>query len=249
MSTTRTGDSGAPNGHETANAKTVRLGFGCGNGSSLALLEVLKPLCDTCWRTLAHESVQPVFTEHLRPDFIPPQSADQLPPELRHKHSIQCLEFVQKMLLNCLSNSAHDCEPKPSPGVDWPRRILEIDEQVIKLVNFDSASMAGNLRRGILISSLPLTLRQAVYLCSYLGIAYIWIDALCILQGQTLDWEQEAQKMETVYCRSRITIIAASSTSCHSGFLDVDLESLARDLGLDTPFIQPPARLVARHEA
>lgn len=38
---------------------------------------------------------------------------------------------------------------------------------------------AKQLGRGILVSALPKTFRDAVNVCQQLGIFYIWIDALC----------------------------------------------------------------------
>ncbi|KAK0647208.1 heterokaryon incompatibility protein-domain-containing protein, partial [Cercophora newfieldiana] len=71
---------------------------------------------------------------------------------------------------------------------------------------------------GIPIHDLPLTIRQAVWITQYLGQRYIWVDSLCIIQDDNSDWEVEALKMATVYSMATVTIIAASSTSCHSGF-------------------------------
>ncbi|KAK4196250.1 heterokaryon incompatibility protein-domain-containing protein, partial [Triangularia verruculosa] len=81
-------------------------------------------------------------------------------------------------------------------------------------------------KAGVSMDKMPLTLQHAFTLCKLLGIGYIWIDALCILQAQDKndiraknDWEIESTKMEVVYSKSKLTIIAAAGTSCHSGFL------------------------------
>ena len=42
-----------------------------------------------------------------------------------------------------------------------------------------TAATVGHLRDGIKTSDLPTTFRDAVEVCRYLGIYYIWIDALC----------------------------------------------------------------------
>ncbi|GAB1320022.1 hypothetical protein MFIFM68171_10232 [Madurella fahalii] len=168
--------------------------------------------------------------------------------------SREWISFIRRQLRNCLSNQFHDCGPKPDPKTppQWPRRILKITNS-ITLVDFDSQTMAGEyaavsyswgersvlerrpplralastlqeLRSGIPASRLPLTLQQATRVCEHLGIGYIWIDSLCIIQDSPggRDWETEATKMETVYAMSKVTIIAGSSTSCHSGFFDVE---------------------------
>ena len=58
-----------------------------------------------------------------------------------------------------------------------------------------------------------------------------------------MDWEIEAKKMGIVYTMSKITIIAASSTSCHSGFFGFDLHSLDAKLAIP---LRSPIRLIAR---
>ncbi|KAF5689582.1 heterokaryon incompatibility protein [Fusarium circinatum] len=41
---------------------------------------------------------------------------------------------------------------------------------------------------GILVADLPKTFRDAVLVSRYLGIPYLWIDSICIIQGDTEDW-------------------------------------------------------------
>jgi hypothetical protein len=67
------------------------------------------------------------------------------------------------------------------------------------------------------------------------------VDALGIIQEDTADWEREAKKIATVYTMATVTIIAASSPSCHSGFFHVDLGSVRLDSRLP-----PQHQLVAR---
>lgn len=87
------------------------------------------------------------------------------------------------------------------------------------------------LRDGIQLNQLPRTIDEAVRVCIHLEIEYIWVDALCIIQDDGLDWEKESRKMATVFSEAKVTIIAASSRSCHSGFLDMDMGGIV----LDTP--------------
>lgn len=98
-----------------------------------------------------------------------------------------------------------------------------------------TVATAQTLRDGIQMNQLPRTIKQAVRICTHLGIRYLWVDALCIIQDDPLDWEKESQKMATVYSMARVTLIAASSTSCHSGFLDMDMGGMV----LDTPPLKP----------
>ncbi|KAK4220654.1 hypothetical protein QBC38DRAFT_505555 [Podospora fimiseda] len=84
---------------------------------------------------------------------------------------------------------------------------------------------------GVSIQEMPLTMRQAFNLCKTLGIEFIWVDSLCIIQDEyendtaaTLDWQIETPKMMTVYSKSSLTIMATCGASCHSGFLRWDAE-------------------------
>ncbi|KAI1734934.1 heterokaryon incompatibility protein-domain-containing protein [Xylaria scruposa] len=61
------------------------------------------------------------------------------------------------------------------------------------------------------------TYRDAIEATRALGIRYIWIDALCIIQGDREDWEREAAKMASVYQNAIITLSAAQGISADGG--------------------------------
>lgn len=54
-----------------------------------------------------------------------------------------------------------------------------------------------------------------------LNIRYLWVDSLCIIQGQnseaTNDWEVESQKMDQVLRNAYFTLMASGSPSAHDG--------------------------------
>ncbi|KAK1584941.1 heterokaryon incompatibility protein [Colletotrichum navitas] len=66
---------------------------------------------------------------------------------------------------------------------------------------------------------LPKTFRDAITVTRGLGIEYIWIDTLCIIQDDGDDWEKESSKMETVFSAAYCTLSAASAESSLDGFL------------------------------
>ncbi|KAI4603439.1 hypothetical protein KJ359_003249 [Pestalotiopsis sp. 9143b] len=80
-------------------------------------------------------------------------------------------------------------------------------------------STIPGLLAGISVAELPRTLRDAVAVTVKLGLTYIWIDSICIIQDDHDDWKREAGKMSTVYAQSLVTIIATSAGSCDEGFL------------------------------
>lgn len=66
---------------------------------------------------------------------------------------------------------------------------------------------------------MPQTLQDAVTSCLSLAYSYLWIDCLCILQGNKVDWLREGGKMCDIYANSSLTISASDSKSCTDGFL------------------------------
>ncbi|KAF2825211.1 HET-domain-containing protein, partial [Ophiobolus disseminans] len=67
-------------------------------------------------------------------------------------------------------------------------------------------------------SGLPATIRDAVTVTESLGIKYIWVDALCMIQDDIVDKHSELGKMSQYYRNSFLTI-AASTPSCTTGFV------------------------------
>jgi hypothetical protein len=74
-------------------------------------------------------------------------------------------------------------------------------------------------RKGIPISEMTPVLRDAVEVTRALSIPYLWIDSLCILQGDAADWAKQCQCMDSVYGHSEVTIRTLASGSCNEGFL------------------------------
>ena len=79
----------------------------------------------------------------------------------------------------------------------------------------------GNLQVGFAISSLPAAFRDALHTIGYLGIKYVWIDSLCIIQDSPEDWTREAQTMKRVYQMALVNLAATRSESSDMGlFVD-----------------------------
>jgi hypothetical protein len=71
-------------------------------------------------------------------------------------------------------------------------------------------------------STIPLdqmakTFMDLFRLANQLGIRYVWIDALCILQNDSDDWHSEASTMFQVYLWATLTVVAAASWSSNGG--------------------------------
>ncbi|KAM7183219.1 Heterokaryon incompatibility protein (HET) domain containing protein [Naviculisporaceae sp. PSN 640] len=88
-------------------------------------------------------------------------------------------------------------------------------EQMFKLTRDTLPEWRSSLPWG----KLPQTLKDAALACTKLGIPYLWIDALCILQDSPEDKAAEIAAMSKIYRNSTLTIAAAAATSVDEGFL------------------------------
>ncbi|KAI0454270.1 HET-domain-containing protein [Xylaria acuta] len=66
---------------------------------------------------------------------------------------------------------------------------------------------------------LPKTLTDAAWFTHQLGLEYLWVDALCILQDDVDDKGREIPRMGRYYGDATVTICAASADTCFRGFL------------------------------
>jgi hypothetical protein len=71
------------------------------------------------------------------------------------------------------------------------------------------------------VEGLSKSLQDAILLTRALGIQYIWIDSLCIIQDCDEDKHREMARMANIYKNAIFTISAARAKSCDEGFLGV----------------------------
>jgi hypothetical protein len=72
---------------------------------------------------------------------------------------------------------------------------------------------------GIKIAKLPRTFQDAIKVTRGLGQQYLWIDSICIVQGEDGDFSDEWQRMEDVYSGAYCVLAASCATGQRSGFL------------------------------
>jgi hypothetical protein len=63
----------------------------------------------------------------------------------------------------------------------------------------------------------PRTISDAICLVSKLGVRYLWVDALCLLQNDSKDLDQGVTVMDSIYEQSWVTIIAACGQDANAG--------------------------------
>ncbi|RYO26457.1 hypothetical protein AA0111_g7946 [Alternaria arborescens] len=72
---------------------------------------------------------------------------------------------------------------------------------------------------GLDYDTLPATFKDAVRVTRALNHRYLWIDSLCIIQGDDGDFETEAKRMEDVYSGAYCVIAATRAADHYAGFL------------------------------
>jgi hypothetical protein len=77
-----------------------------------------------------------------------------------------------------------------------------------------SANLA-RMKETIHWDELPQTIKDAVIVTRALGIQYLRVDALCIIQVSQEDWEAESKKMADVYGGAFLAISAALGPDAH----------------------------------
>lgn len=65
--------------------------------------------------------------------------------------------------------------------------------------------------QGFPSADLPILYQQAIITTKLLGIRYLWIDSICIIQDDNEDWQRESAKMAEIYQNSFVTIAASCS--------------------------------------
>ncbi|KAK0648663.1 hypothetical protein B0T16DRAFT_456125 [Cercophora newfieldiana] len=65
----------------------------------------------------------------------------------------------------------------------------------------------------------PATFRDAITTTRELGVRYLWIDSICIVQGEDGDFDTESERMEDVFSSAYCVIAASSARGQRDGFL------------------------------
>ena len=71
----------------------------------------------------------------------------------------------------------------------------------------------------ISFSQLPRTFQDAVTASRALGLRFLWIDSLCIIQDSEADWQEQCAKMAKIYKDAFVTLAGPAASGCNSGFL------------------------------
>ena len=78
----------------------------------------------------------------------------------------------------------------------------------------------------IRVSQLAPTIRDAISVTKRLGLRYLWVDALCIMQNSKKDMDVELRKMSDIYSNADFVISAVAAADSSESFI-VDRNPLA----------------------
>ena len=158
------------------------------------------------------------------------------------------LEFVKAWIGNCLANHA-SCNKYRWPRC-LPSRLLEIGDKLmlrpceglppdtpyttlshrwatLETTRLTKSSYCTFSEVCIPLGDLPLKYQHAISYTKRLGIRYIWIDSLCIIQDSEEDWVKEASRMGQVYSNSYCNIAATASSGDGGLFHNRDPTSIS----------------------
>ncbi|KAK5659360.1 hypothetical protein OQA88_1453 [Cercophora sp. LCS_1] len=159
-----------------------------------------------------------------------------------------CFTLAKEWLQDCLTSHPLCGTEDPSP---LPTRILDVDhsptsarliEPTDEKAHYIALSHSwGNTqpltttlatlpshKESIPLSSLPQTFHDAVAITRRLGIRYLWIDSLCIIQDSPTDWAEQASLMSSTYSSAHLTLSATASSSPFSGIFRDNLSLTAQ---------------------
>ncbi|KAH8695708.1 heterokaryon incompatibility protein-domain-containing protein [Phaeosphaeriaceae sp. PMI808] len=143
--------------------------------------------------------------------------------------------FIRRCIQGCVANPKHTaCRFSSKSSTSTPKRLLDVGRATspIRLIDtqgkvFQYVALSHcwgsapqftttksnwtKLTVNISFEGLPPLFQDAIIITRQLGLRYVWIDSLCIIQDSLRDWETESSKMGSIYQNSYITISATNS--------------------------------------
>lgn len=157
----------------------------------------------------------------------------------QHSQSNEAYSSVHGWLWDCIDNHRKCPSNIFSP---LPSRVIDVDN-IENLKLYVSASENGrsvalshrwglsaltttlanfqSRKKYIVWAELPKIFQDAVAITRQLGVKYLWIDSLCIIQDDIEDWQRQSAQMASIYANAYVTIAATSSDSSDSTCLSL----------------------------
>jgi hypothetical protein len=151
----------------------------------------------------------------------------------------QCFELIKNWIGIC--SREHQCCVMSTPSV-LPKRVVHVGSCQTSPFLYESKGEQGaylalshcwgtsqpftterstieQRKACIHWDSLPKTFQDAIIVARKLGVSYLWIDSLCIIQDDLEDWQVESSQMAKIYANAHMTIAALSASSDTAGFI------------------------------
>ncbi|KAH7380574.1 heterokaryon incompatibility protein-domain-containing protein [Phaeosphaeria sp. MPI-PUGE-AT-0046c] len=158
---------------------------------------------------------------------------------------------ARSWLRTCLVEHGTSCSTNRPATL--PTRVLRIDgpEQVaLHLSNGEDESYIclSHFQSEVPWKDLPKTFRDAIHVTLQLGLRFLWIDSLCIIQDSAEDWQREGSMMANIYESALVTLAATKAPNANSGlFAHSEARLLSRVIQLDSQKMRTDDAVQAVH--
>ena len=209
------------------------------NDSPIDQLRLSVVCYDTAHEPLRRVSLHQIEFQLHMAESLQLSSSEQRP---RNTASIDASQWLH------LCNTEHDCCTLLPRNFHRPPRLLHVVEDKVVLEDTDTLIPGGNvlkyatlshcwgseanrplclgpasegtLKQGIAISDLPPTFEHAAEITRKLGLEWLWIDSLCIIQDgpdKHADWTRHVAQMGAIYAGAYVNIAASVSRNSLGG--------------------------------
>lgn len=147
----------------------------------------------------------------------------------RCKHVPSAEDYYPTRLIDVRVNSSN-CElrlyPTSNGPIKEPYMTLSHCWGKARFLQLTSLTR-DRLQQGFALAELPPTFQDAIMVTRALGLNFLWIDALCIIQDSLVDWQHEATTMSHVYSNSMCNISALDAHDSTGGlFFDRETSNI-----------------------
>lgn len=127
-------------------------------------------------------------------------------------------EFVPKRLIRVNSDSRHSTVTLVSPDSSVKYAALSYCWGGPLRFKTNSETLSSALA-GLPVEVLPQTVQDAIRVTRELGLEYIWVDSICIVQDDEVEKIEQIAEMARIFGHSYVTIAATGAARSSNGFL------------------------------
>ncbi|KAK3353251.1 heterokaryon incompatibility protein-domain-containing protein [Lasiosphaeria hispida] len=132
--------------------------------------------------------------------------------------AFRCIDLGQDCLVLLRNIQAPDSFKYAALSYVWGRAGSDDDFFKTLQANVAEREVPGFFARDENRRRLPATIRDAMTATRRIGIQYLWVDSLCIVQdGSGADWLDAIRKMDVIYGAANIVICSARTFSAFDG--------------------------------